>query len=35
MSTRFGYTQMTEQPGPRELVRYAVAARPKVFEAVR
>jgi len=26
MTTRFGYTLMTEQSGPRELVRYAVAA---------
>ncbi|HET6938267.1 MAG TPA: hypothetical protein VFI19_06670 [Nocardioides sp.] len=27
--TRFGYTLMTEQSGPRELVRYAVAAEQK------
>ena len=30
--TRFGYTLMTEQSGPRELVRYAVAAEEKGFD---
>ena len=32
MSARFGYTLMTEQSGPRELVRYAVAAEQAGFE---
>ncbi|WP_028651705.1 LLM class F420-dependent oxidoreductase [Nocardioides halotolerans] len=32
MSTRFGYTLMTEQSGPRELVRYAVAAERVGFD---
>jgi G6PDH family F420-dependent oxidoreductase len=32
MSTRFGYTLMTEQSGPRELVRYAVAAERAGFD---
>src|SRR3954462_14927934 len=32
MATRFGYTLMTEQSGPRELVRYAVAAEQKGFD---
>jgi G6PDH family F420-dependent oxidoreductase len=31
-STRFGYTLMTEQSGPRELVRYAVAAEEVGFD---
>ncbi|MFD6357090.1 TIGR03557 family F420-dependent LLM class oxidoreductase [Nocardia tengchongensis] len=30
--TRFGYTLMTEQSGPRELVRYAVAAEQAGFD---
>ena len=30
--TRFGYTLMTEQSGPRELVRYAVAAEEAGFD---
>ena len=30
--TRFGYTLMTEQSGPRELVRYAVAAEAAGFD---
>jgi len=30
--TRFGYTLMTEQSGPRELVRYAVAAEDAGFD---
>ena len=30
--TRFGYTLMTEQSGPRELVRYAVAAEDQGFD---
>jgi G6PDH family F420-dependent oxidoreductase len=30
--TRFGYTLMTEQSGPRELVRYAVAAEQQGFD---
>ena len=30
--TRFGYTLMTEQSGPRELVRYAAAAEQAGFE---
>lgn len=30
--TRFGYTLMTEQSGPRELVRYAVAAEEADFD---
>ena len=30
--TRFGYTLMTEQSGPRELVRYAVAAERAGFD---
>lgn len=30
--TRFGYTLMTEQSGPRELVRYAVAAEDTGFD---
>ncbi len=29
---RFGYTLMTEQSGPRDLVRYAVAAEEAGFE---
>src|SRR3954452_22437615 len=32
MATRFGYTLMTEQSGPRELVRYAVAAERAGFD---
>ena len=32
MSARFGYTLMTEQSGPRELVRYAIAAEEAGFE---
>ncbi len=32
MSTRFGYTLMAEQSGPRELVRYAVAAEEAGFD---
>ena len=32
MSTRFGYTLMTEQSGPRDLVRYAVAAERAGFD---
>ena len=32
MTTRFGYTLMTEQSGPRELVRYAVAAEETGFD---
>jgi G6PDH family F420-dependent oxidoreductase len=32
MDTRFGYTLMTEQSGPRELVRYAVAAERAGFD---
>jgi G6PDH family F420-dependent oxidoreductase len=32
MSTRFGYTLMTEQSGPRDLVRYAVAAEQAGFD---
>jgi G6PDH family F420-dependent oxidoreductase len=32
VSTRFGYTLMTEQSGPRELVRYAVAAEKVGFD---
>jgi G6PDH family F420-dependent oxidoreductase len=31
-STRFGYTLMTEQSGPRDLVRYAVAAERAGFD---
>lgn len=31
-TTRFGYTLMTEQSGPRELVRYAVAAEEAGFD---
>ena len=30
--TRFGYTLMTEQSGPRDLVRYAVAAERAGFD---
>ena len=30
--TRFGYTLMTEQSGPKELVRYAVAAEQTGFD---
>ena len=30
--TRFGYTLMTEQSGPRELVRYAAAAERAGFD---
>ena len=30
--TRFGYTLMTEQSGPRELVQYAVAAERAGFD---
>ena len=30
--TRFGYTLMTEQSGPRDLVRYAVAAEETGFD---
>jgi alkanesulfonate monooxygenase SsuD/methylene tetrahydromethanopterin reductase-like flavin-dependent oxidoreductase (luciferase family) len=30
--TRFGYTLMTEQSGPRELVSYAVAAEQTGFD---
>ena len=30
--TRFGYTLMTEQSGPRELVNYAVAAEQVGFD---
>ena len=30
--TRFGYTLMTEQSGPRELVRYATAAENAGFD---
>jgi hypothetical protein len=30
--TRFGYTLMTEQSGPRDLVRYAVAAENQGFD---
>ena len=30
--TRFGYTLMTEQSGPRELVRYAHAAEERGFD---
>jgi G6PDH family F420-dependent oxidoreductase len=30
--TRFGYTLMTEQSGPRELVRYAQAAEDRGFD---
>lgn len=29
--TRFGYTLMTEQSGPKDLVRYAVSAEPRGF----
>jgi hypothetical protein len=32
MSTRFGYTLMTEQSGARELVRYAAAAEQRAFD---
>jgi G6PDH family F420-dependent oxidoreductase len=32
MTTRFGYTLMTEQSGPRELVRYAVGAERAGFD---
>ncbi len=32
MATRFGYTLMTEQAGPRDLVRYAVAAEQAGFD---
>ena len=32
--TRFGYTLMTEQSGPKELVRYAVAAERSGFDFV-
>jgi G6PDH family F420-dependent oxidoreductase len=32
MGARFGYTLMTEQSGPRELVRYAVAAEAAGFD---
>ncbi len=32
MVTRFGYTLMTEQSGPRDLVRYAVAAEDAGFD---
>jgi G6PDH family F420-dependent oxidoreductase len=32
VSTRFGYTLMTEQSGPRELVQYAVAAEEAGFD---
>ncbi|PWD52286.1 LLM class F420-dependent oxidoreductase [Serinibacter arcticus] len=32
MTTRFGYTLMTEQSGPRELVRYAAAAEALGFD---
>jgi G6PDH family F420-dependent oxidoreductase len=32
MVTRFGYTLMTEQSGPRDLVRYAVAAEEAGFD---
>ena len=32
MTTRFGYTLMTEQSGPRELVRYAVAGERAGFD---
>ncbi|MDT5133925.1 MAG: hypothetical protein QOE41_3236, partial [Mycobacterium sp.] len=30
--TRFGYTLMTEQSGPKELVRYAVSAERTGFD---
>ena len=30
--TNFGYTLMTEQSGPRDLVRYAVAAEQAGFD---
>ena len=30
--TNFGYTLMTEQSGPRDLVRYAVAAEEAGFD---
>ncbi len=32
MATRFGYTLMTEQAGPRQLVRDAVAAEKAGFD---
>lgn len=30
--TRFGYTLMTEQSGPKDLVRYAIAAEEAGFD---
>lgn len=32
MTTRFGYTLMTEQAGPKDLVRYAVSAEERGFD---
>jgi hypothetical protein len=31
--TRFGYTLMTEQSGPKELIRYAVGAEQAAFDS--
>ena len=32
MAIRFGYTLMTEQAGPKELVRYAIGAEAAGFD---